>query len=112
MKILELVPPPKQCETFKRSRARFVPEGSGCYALTTFSKEVLYIGLSTNLRRRMNEHLNSPDKIGETRVGRAVLFFWLESDNISKVERAWQNMHVQHEGHLPELNRLNSPVST
>ena len=112
MKVGELVPQPDQCETFKHSRIRFVPEKSGSYVLATFSREILYIGLSVNLRKRMKKHLDNPSKTGITKTGRAVLFFWIESDEIHKIERTWLNMHVQCEGRWPELNKVYSPVST
>ncbi|KAA5595405.1 GIY-YIG nuclease family protein [Blastochloris sulfoviridis] len=112
MNIAELVPQPPHFETFKRSRERFVPETSGCYALTTFSREVVYVGLAKNLRRRMNNHLDSEVKVGLTPLGRAALFFWIESNDIEKIERTWMNIHIQQEGGLPVLNSVYSPVST
>ena len=111
MNVKELVPSPKQNETFRRSRCRFIPECSGCYALSTFSGVVLYVGLATNLRERMGQHLDSPEKTRETVIGRAVLFHWLETREINKVERTWMNIHIQFEGVLPELNKVYSPVS-
>lgn len=99
-------------ETFKRYRERFVPENPGCYVLTTFSKVILYIGLTANLRARMNNHLDSEVKTGETTLGRAVLFFWIESDDTNKIERTWMNTHIQREGRLPILNSMYSPVQT
>src|SRR5580700_6325470 len=106
MNVGELVPQPQRCESFLRSRCRFVPETSGCYALTTFSKVVLYVGLATNLRRRMNDHLDSPEKTQATEKGRAVLFHWLETTDINMVERTWMNIHHQHEGTLPLINKV------
>ncbi|MEJ0025665.1 MAG: GIY-YIG nuclease family protein [Rhizomicrobium sp.] len=112
MNIEALVPQPSGCEPFKRNRERFVPEKSGCYVLTTFSKEVLYVGLADNLRRRMNDHLDSPTKTDETKLGRAVLFHWIESTDTNKIERTWMNIHIQNEGVLPVLNRSYSPTAT
>jgi hypothetical protein len=111
MNIDALVPEPSHCEAFKRNRERFIPEKSGCYVLTTFSKIVLYVGLADNLRRRMNDHLGSPTKTGETRLGRAVLFHWIESPDTNKIERTWMNIHIQNEGVLPLLNSMYSPTS-
>ncbi|MBD2747768.1 GIY-YIG nuclease family protein [Microvirga sp. BT688] len=91
---------------------KFVPDGSGCYALTTFDETVLYIGLATNLRRRMNDHLDDPRKTSPSPKGRAILFFWIETAETNKVERTWMNIHMQHEGRLPELNRAYSPTPT
>ena len=112
MTVGELVPRPVKCESFLRNRCAFVPEASGCYVLTTFQKDVLYVGLATNLRKRMNDHLDSPEKTNPTQKGRAVLFHWLETNDINLVERTWMNIHIQHEGALPLLNRVYSPVST
>jgi hypothetical protein len=110
MNIDKLIPQPTSNETFRRNRLRFVPTASGCYALTTFSRAVLYIGLAKNLQRRMNQHLDSPEKTCETPLGRAVRFFWFETVNLNKVERTWMNIHIQHEGAIPELNKVYSPT--
>lgn len=112
MIIKELTPNPSLNEPFRRNRERFIPETSGCYALTTFEKVVLYIGLTNNLRRRFNEHLDSSEKTALTIKGRAVLFYWIESNEINKIERTWLNIHIQHEGRLPVLNNVYSPTHT
>jgi len=80
--------------------------------LTTFSREVLYLGLANNLRRRMNQHLDNPTKTNHTKLGRAVLFHWIESPDTNKIERTWMNIHIQNEGVLPALNRSYSPTVT
>jgi hypothetical protein len=112
MNIKLLFPQPTKCEAFRRNRERFIPKKSGCYVLTTFSKVVLYVGLADNLRRRMNNHLDDPDKTGETTFGRAVFFHWVESPDTNKIERTWMNIHIEHEGKLPVLNELYSPTAT
>jgi hypothetical protein len=112
MNIELLVPPPAHRELFKRNRERFVPARPGCYVLTTFSLIVLYVGLTDNLRRRFGEHLDNPQKTGETRLGIAFFFHWLETSDTFKVERTWLNVHLQHEGVLPLLNGMYSPTST
>jgi hypothetical protein len=112
MNLSELIPQPTHCEPFKRNRERFVPETSGCYVLTSFLGEVLYVGLADNLRRRMNDHLDDPTKTGETRLGRAIMFHWIGSADTNKIERTWMNTHVVHEGTLPVLNKVYSPTST
>jgi hypothetical protein len=60
----------------------------------------------------MNDHLDSPEKTGETKLGRAVLFFWIETAETNKIERTWMNTHIQYEGSLPELNSMYSPTPT
>lgn len=113
MNISELIPQPTRRESFQRSRCKFVPDRSGCYVLTTFTGVVLYVGLATNIRVRMSQHLDTPEKTNETPLGRAVLFHWIEVDQseIEKVERTWLNIHAQHEGKWPLLNKVYSPVS-
>jgi hypothetical protein len=112
MKLEALVPQPTLHETFKRHREKFVPDIPGCYALTTFSKDVLYVGLTKNLRRRMNEHLDSTAKTSPTPLGRATYFYWFTSNDLEKIERTWMNIHIENEGSLPLLNAVYSPVST
>jgi len=53
---------------------------------------------------------DDPIKIGETRLGRAVLFHWIESEDTNKIERTWMNTHMVHEGSLPILNKVYSPT--
>jgi hypothetical protein len=59
----------------------------------------------------MNDHLDSPEKTRATETGRAILFYWLKTADINKVERTWMNIHHQHEGRLPLINKMYSPVS-
>lgn len=112
MKLDALVPLPAHRETFKRNRERFVPSVAGCYVLTTFEGDVLYIGLSVNLRKRMNDHLDNPQKTGTSKNGRAIFFYWLASPDTNKIERTWLNIHIEREGALPILNSIYSPTST
>jgi len=112
MNISELNPKPTHREPFNRNKERFVPEVAGCYVLTTFEGAVLYVGLTENLRRRLNKHLDSAQKTGLTKFGRAAFFHWLETADTYKVERTWLNIHLYTEGVLPVLNRMNSPTFT
>lgn len=112
MKLELLTPQPSGSESFRRSRERFIPEKPGCYALTTFELEVLYLGLTVNLRRRVKEHLDSVEKTRLTPKGRAVLVHWLDTAEINKVERTWMNIHQIAEGRLPTLNSVYSPTTT
>lgn len=111
MTIDKLMPVPTKREPFKRSSLKFIPGAAGCYVLTTFDKVVLYIGQTVNLRRRMKDHLDDPRKTKSTPQGRAFFFYWLEGDDIGKLERTWLNIHGEHEPSYPVLNSVNSPVS-
>jgi hypothetical protein len=111
MNLRELVPQPKSVEPFSRSREKYVPERPGCYALTTVDHCILYVGLTVNLRARMNAHLDNLTKRQPTKNGRATLFFWIETPDMHKVERTWMNIHLENEGVLPILNVHYSPVN-
>ncbi|MCP1848392.1 hypothetical protein J2R80_002215 [Bradyrhizobium sp. USDA 4541] len=60
----------------------------------------------------MDQHLDNPEKTGETKLGRAVFFYWVETADTFKIERTWMNIHIQHEGAWPLLNKAYSPTST
>ncbi|ANL30129.1 excinuclease ABC subunit C domain-containing protein (plasmid) [Rhizobium phaseoli] len=40
----------------------FIPDSSGCYVLTSFDGNVLYVGLTKNLKRGMAQHLDNREK--------------------------------------------------
>ena len=111
MNVGALKPQPTHREPFNRNKERFVPEVAGCY-LATFEGTILYVGLTDNLRRRLNEHLDNPKKTGLTKFGRATLFHWLETVDTHRVERTWLNTHSYTEGVLPVLNGMSSPTFT
>ena len=73
---------------------------------------VLYVGLATNLRERMEQHLDDPKKTSPTEKGRAVWFHWIQLDplELERVERSWLNIHEQLEAVKPILNSIHSPV--
>ncbi|WP_420507426.1 GIY-YIG nuclease family protein [Nitratireductor aquimarinus] len=90
---------------------RFVSEKSGCYVLATFQEDILYVGLTKNLRRRFGQHLDSPEKVATTAEGRAIWFSWLECAELEKVERTWLNSHARAHGVWPILNKVYSPTA-
>ena len=111
MNVSDLVPVVVGCDSFRKSRERFIPDHAGCYVLATFEGEVLYIGLATKLRRRIAQHLDNPEKVAPTQYGRAVIVHWRNADNLEQLERTWLLLHEQHEGRMPVLNKVHSPLS-
>lgn len=110
MKVDNLVPKPLQKELFKLHRQKFVTDASGCYALTNFPGDILYLGLASNLRRRFEQHLEAPEKVKPTPLGVAYYFYWLEAVDLEKLERTWINAHTLVEGKMPHLNKVSSPL--
>ena len=114
MKVSKLAPLPVSKTDFSYQALKFVPAKPGCYALTSYSEDVLYIGLSKNLSIRIRQHLDNPKKHEVTELGKSyfVHLIILENENEAyKVERGWLNIHELNEGKLPPLNSVHSPVS-
>ena len=113
MKIDELIPKPSAKVQFKLASFKSVPRENGCYALTTFDNQILYIGLAIDLNNRFKQHLDNPEKTKPTAEGKAVWFYFTAFDpkNLPKLERTWMNQFTNKNGRLPILNKINSPVS-
>jgi excinuclease UvrABC nuclease subunit len=113
MKTDVLVPRPDKRIEFSYQKARFVPVRPGCYVLTNFLNDIVYIGLSKNLNRRIQDHLDNKEKRQITPSGVAYWFHYLIVDNENKlnsVERGWLNQYELNCGELPLLNKVHSPL--
>ncbi|MFA5248163.1 MAG: GIY-YIG nuclease family protein [Patescibacteria group bacterium] len=113
MKIKELTPQPKNKVQFKLSSFKSVPKSAGCYVLTTFEDDILYMGKSDSLFDRFQQHLENFEKTNPTTEGRAIWFYYAIYDfkNLYKLERTWLKNFEDIHGRLPILNKINSPVS-
>jgi excinuclease UvrABC nuclease subunit len=113
MNVAELNPLPIQRTLFKLSSFKMVPKTSGCYILSTFDGVILYIGLSINLNKRFQEHLDNPEKVNATLKGKAFWFNFYAYDkgNLNRLERTWINQYRTAHGRLPILNKTDSPLS-
>lgn len=109
----ELIPKPTDKVLFKLAAHKVVPQENGCYVLTTFENDILYIGLATNLNNRFKQHLDNSEKTKPTLEGKAIWFHFTTFDlkNLPKLERTWLNQFSDKHGRLPILNKVNSPVS-
>jgi hypothetical protein len=113
MKVTELVPTPMDRIRFSYVDYKKVPEGSGCYALTTFDGFILYVGLASRFVDRFNTHLQTPEKVNPTEDGKAIWFYFLPSPThqTAMLERTWLNQFANMHGRKPILNKIDSPVS-
>ena len=113
MNVTELIPQPVEKVLFKLSSFRKVPQTAGCYILTTFEGIILYIGLSIDLNKRFQQHLDNPEKIHLTERGKAFWFHFSDYDrnNLNKLERTWLNQYQTVHGRRPILNKADSPIS-
>ena len=96
------------------SRARFalrdrndVSMSSGCYALTNVIDEVLYVGETTNLRRRFEQHRGDRRMNGNSTIGVThwFYFFTCPESELIRIEDGLLSVHKFNTGSLPPLNR-------
>lgn len=112
MNATSLMPAPGGKFRFHLSCYRQIPQKPGCYALTTFNNDILYIGLSGNLFERFQQHLSNPEKTNPTDAGRAVWFYFLTypKEELAKLERTWLNQFESEHAHKPLFNKVDSPI--
>lgn len=113
MKVSELVPSLIDKFPFNLASFKFIPKVAGCYVLSTFENDILYIGLSDNLFNRFQQHLGNSEKTSPNKEGKAIWFYFttFNPNNLPKLERTWINHFVAIHGRLPILNKVNSPLS-
>lgn len=112
MNVLQLIPLPQEQVVFTLASIKHLPAVAGCYVLTNFSGEILYVGLTVNLLQRFKQHRDTPEKCKPTTLGRAHWFYFVIADEteINAIERGWQNQYSAVHGVLPILNKIDSPV--
>jgi hypothetical protein len=108
-----LLPLPDQRTQFAWSHCILVPDEAGCYALVTYSGEVLYVGLATDsVRDRMHAHLDTPEKRVPGVHGVPFWFYYLlrTTTEVHAIERGWMNQAILENGDMPSLNKVYSPL--
>jgi hypothetical protein len=113
MKVDRLTPLPTNREVFAWSHHARVPAKPGCYVLTNFSGEVLYVGQATvSICDRMGVHLDTDEKRAVGKLGAAYWFYYVVLDPaiVGPVERGWMNQAILETGARPPLNKMDSPV--
>src|SRR5882762_8860988 len=101
MKIEKLSPLPEKRVLFAWSHHAQIPAQSGCYVLTTFSGDVLYVGLAkSNIRDRMGVHLDTDEKRAIGTLGAAYWFYYIlrDSKEVAAIERGWINQSILETG--------------
>lgn len=108
MKAADLSPTLSERIQFRLSESIRVPKTSGCYALANINDDVLYIGQSVDLCRRMQDHLDTPRMTQRTSLGLAVWFYYglWPSDEIDAIEAQLLFHFKAREAQLPPLNRV------
>lgn len=99
--------------SFDYESVRRLSAEPGCYVLTNFTGDVIYIGQAVSLRARLEQHLDAGRHRELTIYGRASLVRVLVLESplmISTHERGWLNQCELADGMLPPLNKIHAPV--
>ena len=111
MKVSILRPECSNEVEFSETSVLDIPMLPGCYVLSNWSKDILYIGQAKSLRSRIYSHLADFAKISMTAMGKVYWIHYALYDEFSlnRLERGWTQQHENHEGSLPILNRIQPP---
>ncbi|MCK5062190.1 GIY-YIG nuclease family protein [Candidatus Parcubacteria bacterium] len=96
---------------FNYAKAKYVPIFCGCYVLSNYNNDILYIGKTNNLQRRFKQHLEDFEKVSLTRDGIAYWFSHrrcVDEYELSRLERGWLNHYELGESSLPLLNKIHA----
>lgn len=108
-----LIPLPEKREVFAWSHHARVPAQPGCYAITNFSGDVLYVGQAkVSIRDRMGAHLDDDTKRACGPAGAAYWFYYClcEPREVGHIESGWINQAILETGGRPPLNKIDSPL--
>ena len=97
---------------FSKQKEKKVAKESGIYLLTNFSGDILYIGISVNLRRRFNEHIQSSKAFALTPKGKSFWFYYslCHETQHRSLERGLLSQVELNEGKLPWFNQVRAPT--
>lgn len=111
MKVTQVTPSIEETIEFSFSAFKKAPTTFGCYIISNFNLEIMYIGKATSLRDRLIKHLDTPEKNKNTNLGKAYWFSFKKSDDefeISRLEKGWLNDYELNEGALPIFNKIHA----
>ena len=93
---------------FSRRSDAFTPPVAGCYCFANIHDDVLYIGQTDNLQRRLGQHLGDPRMTSRTDLGLVSWFYYIElpERDLRVTEQRLVSDYKFREGSLPPLNRM------
>lgn len=111
MKVSILRPKCSNEMEFSEASVLDIPMLPGCYVLSNWPKDILYIGQAKSLRSRIYSHLADIAKTSMTAMGRVFWVHYALCDELllSRLERGWIQQHENREGKLPILNKIHPP---
>jgi hypothetical protein len=108
LKIGELLPPADRDTAFDLYCLNRIVDGAGCYCLTNAGGDILYIGQTISIRRRLIQHFDSEKRSALTMHGRVSQVWWRSevAGGLDALERGWLEAIRLRDGELPPLNRI------
>ena len=108
MKVQECSPTMQNRVVFIRHSIPFAPAIAGCYCFANIHDDVLYIGQTDNLQRRLGQHLDDPRMTSRTSLGLVSWFYYIELPecDLRVTEQRLVGNYMFKEGSLPPLNRM------
>ena len=93
---------------FRRHYIAFTPSVAGCYCFANIHDDVLYIGQTDDLQRRLGQHLGDPRMTSSTSLGLVSWFYYTElpERDLRVTEQKIVGDYMFKEGSLPPLNRM------
>ena len=113
MTIDELIPAFNERIVFSYDNYKKIPPVPGCYVITNFQSEILYIGQSVNLQKRFCQHLDNNEKTKIGGYGRPTYFYFLACnvERLNKLESSLLQQYELKHGALPVWNKVNAPTT-
>ena len=108
MKVRDCKPALQSKVVFSQRSIIFTPATTGCYCLANIYDDVMYIGQTDCLRRRLGQHLDNPRMTSKTSLGFASWFYYVEipEHELRITEQKLVGDYQFKEGGLPPLNRI------
>ena len=96
---------------FSYQKYSLIPKESGVYAITNYKGDILYIGISINLKKRFSDHIDSNKFHDITPIGKSYWFYYILKDpqNHRKFERGLIHHIELFDGALPWFNKYRPP---
>ena len=108
MKVPDCSPALQSRVVFSRRSIAFTPSTAGCYCFANIYDDVLYIGQTDCLQRRLGQHLDDPRMTSKTSLGLVSWFYYVEIPDreLRTTEQKLVGDYQLKEGELPPLNRI------